>query len=60
MGLLDKVKASSEPKYAPPLTKEECSVLLLILQDTTFKGKDIHVIYELIRKIEDMYQYYNN
>lgn len=65
MGLFEKATGKSVPRdkvigYAPPLTKEECTLLLLMLEETTFKGKDIEVLYELISKIQEMYNYYND
>jgi hypothetical protein len=58
MSILNKV-INQKQGYAPPLSKDECTLLLLILQETTFKGKDIQTLYELIKKLEEMLQFYD-
>lgn len=63
MSLFDKQtqkQPNNKPNYNPPLTKEECVILLTILQETTFKGKDIVTLYQLINKIEEMYNFYES
>lgn len=60
MGLLsDKGSTGARTnQYAPPLTKEECLLLLAILQETTFRGKDIETLFLLINKIKEMAKFY--
>lgn len=45
----------SKEKTESPFTKEELEVLLRIIADGTFKGKEIQVVYDLVYKLQQMY-----
>ena len=60
MGLLNKnTKISpTKPKIKPiefELGTEEIKIILQGIQNTTFKGKDIEMMYNLILKLQDLY-----
>lgn len=61
MGLLNKNTKSSSPKpKSKPiefeLGTEEIKIILQGIQNATFKGKDIEMMYNLVLKLQDLYQ----
>ena len=57
MGLLNK-KQTSTPKSTPSdftLNTDEIRIILGGIQNTTFKGKDVEMVYSLILKLQDLY-----
>ena len=65
MGLSDKLKKQGEnPKKEAPkqpegisyqLSKQELEFLIRVIGDSNFKGKDLMFIYDLVKKLQDMY-----
>tara|TARA_Y100000361_G_scaffold146822_1_gene157681 strand:- start:1771 stop:1980 length:210 start_codon:yes stop_codon:yes gene_type:complete len=65
MGLSDKLKKQGEnPKVENPkqpqgnskeLSKQELEFLIRMIGDSNFKGKDLMFIYDLVKKLQDMY-----
>ncbi len=64
MGLSDKLKNNKEkPKEAPKqpsgvsldLSKQELEFLIRMIGDSNFKGKDLMFIYDLVKKLQEMY-----
>jgi hypothetical protein len=60
MGLLNRTtkKPISKPEQKPiefELGTEEIKIILQGIQNTTFKGKDIEMMYNLILKLQDLY-----
>jgi hypothetical protein len=56
MGLIN--KNNLPPKQESPqspFTKEEMEILLRIIAEGTFKGKEIQVVYDLVYKLQQMY-----
>lgn len=51
----DLLPQKSKEKTESPFTKEELEVLLRIIADGTFKGKEIQVVYDLVYKLQQMY-----
>ncbi len=65
MGLSDKLKKQEEvPKAedtkkpkgnSDELSKQELEFLIRMIGDSNFKGKDLMFIYDLVKKLQDMY-----
>ena len=63
MSLIDKVKkiSKSTPKKESiklpknSLDKQELSIILNLIKETSFKGEDIETMYNLILKLQDQY-----
>ena len=69
MGLSDKLKKQGNPQTEAPkqqapkqpsgvynnLSKQELEFLIRIIGDSNFKGKDLMFIYDLVKKLQDMY-----
>ena len=65
MGLSDKLKKQEEsPKVEAPtqpkgnsdkLSKQELEFLIRMIGDSNFKGKDLMFIYDLVKKLQEMY-----
>ncbi len=63
MSLIDKIK--KKPKPIPKkesiklpknsLDKQELSIILNLIKETSFKGEDIETMYNLILKLQDQY-----
>jgi hypothetical protein len=61
MGLLNKQTKKPIPKQKIKpiefeLGTEEIKIILQGIQNTTFKGKDIEMMYNLVLKLQDLYQ----
>ena len=61
MGLLNKQPKKPIPKQKTKpiefeLGTEEIKIILQGIQNTTFKGKDIEMMYNLVLKLQDLYQ----
>ena len=55
MGLLNK-KPTPKPKSNDfTLSTDEIKIILGGLQNSTFKGKDVEMVYSLILKLQDLY-----
>ena len=62
MGILDKQKIIkkqiSKPKKKPiefELGTDEIKIILQGIQNSTYRGKDIEMIYNLVLKLQDLY-----
>ena len=62
MGILDKQKIikkpTSKPKKKPiefELGTDEIKIILQGIQNSTYKGKDIEMMYNLVLKLQDLY-----
>jgi hypothetical protein len=56
MGLVK--KENTENNEIPPISsfsKEELEFLLKLISDSTFKGKEVQVVYDLVYKLQQMY-----
>lgn len=51
----DLLAQKPKEKEQVPFTKEELEVLLRIIADGSFKGKEIQVVYDLVYKLQQMY-----
>ncbi len=52
-------KTPSKPKVKPiefELGTEEIKIILQGIQNSTYKGKDIEMMYNLVLKLQDLYQ----
>lgn len=64
MGLLNKISkdnksTKSKPKKQPiefTLDTDEIRIILEGIKNSTYKGKDIEMMYNLILKLQDLYQ----
>lgn len=57
MGLIKKenLLPQSKEKEFVPFTKEELEILLRIISEGNFKGKEIQVVYDMVYKLQQMY-----
>lgn len=57
MGLIKKENLIPQSKdtTSPLFTKEELEILLRIISEGTFKGKEIQVVYDMVYKLQQMY-----
>ena len=62
MGILDKQKiikkSTPKPKKKPiefELGTDEIKIILQGIQNSTYKGKDIEMMYNLVLKLQDLY-----
>lgn len=57
MALIEKQKliSKNEESPVPPFSKEELEILLRVISEGTFKGKEVQVVYDLVYKIQQMY-----
>lgn len=57
MGLIKKENLIPQSKDTTPslFTKEELEILLRIISEGTFKGKEIQVVYDMVYKLQQMY-----
>jgi len=56
MGLIDKVgPKSKKPTIEFVLNTDEIRIILEGIQNGTFKGKDIEIMYHLILKLQNLY-----
>lgn len=53
MSILDKVKPPQKPDYS--LSKKEIEFLLFLIKETTFKGQDVEVLYNLVYKLQQQH-----
>jgi hypothetical protein len=56
MGLVK--KENNENNTIPPIpsfSKEELEFLLKLISDSTFKGKEVQVVYDLVYKLQQLY-----
>jgi len=61
MGLLTTKPSNTESlksSYPPPLTEDECDLIIAILSETAFKGKDVQLVYDIFNKLETMRNFY--
>lgn len=58
MGLIDKVRNFKTKKQPIEFTlgTDEIKIILEGIQNTTYKGKDIEMMYNLVLKLQDLYQ----
>lgn len=55
MALLRKETSQKEQPKESLFSKEEMEILLRIISEGTFKGKEIQVVYDLVYKLQQMY-----
>ena len=57
MGLIKKenLLPQSKEKESVPFTKEELEIILRIISEGNFKGKEIQVVYDMVYKLQQMY-----
>ena len=57
MALIEKQKLinKTEESPAPPFSKEELEILLRVVSEGTFRGKEVQVVYDLVYKLQQMY-----
>lgn len=57
MGLVKKenLLPQSKEKGIDPFSKEEIEILLRIISEGSFKGKEIQVVYDMVYKLQQMY-----
>lgn len=58
MGLIDKqnqLPKKNEQNPAPPFSKEELEILLRVVSEGVFKGKEVQIVYDLVYKLQQMY-----
>jgi len=57
MGLIDKVGNFKTKKQSIEFTlgTDEIKIILEGIQNTTYKGKDIEMMYNLVLKLQDLY-----
>lgn len=57
MGLVKKenLLPQSKEKESTPFSKEELEILLRIISEGSFKGKEIQVVYDMVYKLQQMY-----
>ena len=57
MGLIKKENLipQSKQKETSIFTKEELEILLRIIAEGNFKGKEIQVVYDMVYKLQQMY-----
>lgn len=57
MGLIKKenLLSQSKEKESGPFSKEELEILLRIIAEGNFKGKEIQVVYDMVYKLQQMY-----
>lgn len=57
MGLIKKENLIPQSKDTSPslFTKEELEILLRIISEGNFKGKEIQVVYDMVYKLQQMY-----
>ena len=59
MGLASKVQEEVKlEKKDHTLSKEEYEFLFGVMKDTTFKGEQVQVVYNSIRKLQEQYIFY--
>lgn len=46
---------SSKEDKSSPFSKEELEILLRIISEGSFKGKEIQVVYDMVYKLQQMY-----
>lgn len=60
MGLIDKAKPRPKKQPKQPieftLGTDEIRIILEGIQNSTYKGKDIEMMYNLVLKLQDLYQ----
>ena len=60
MGLIDKAKQKPRKQSKQPieftLGTDEIRIILEGIQNSTYKGKDIEMMYNLVLKLQDLYQ----
>ena len=57
MALIEKQKLinKTEESPAPPFSKEELEILVRVVSEGTFRGKEVQVVYDLVYKLQQMY-----
>mgnify|MGYP003627127151 CR=1 FL=1 len=58
MSILGKIKQDNKPKQDSSLTKQELEFLLVLIKQVSFKGEDVELLYNVVRKIQQ--QHINN
>lgn len=51
MGLIGKNKETQAPYPTDTLTKDELEHLLWAISDSTFRGKDVHLLASIVNKL---------
>jgi hypothetical protein len=54
MSLLDKVKINKAQNESS-LNKEELELILTLIKNSSFKGKDVEILYNLVYKLQQQY-----
>jgi hypothetical protein len=54
MSLLDKVKINKAQNESS-LNKEELELILTLIKDSSFKGKDVETLYNSVYKLQQQY-----
>jgi hypothetical protein len=54
MSLLDKIK-TNKTQNESSLNKEELELILTLIKNSSFKGKDVEILYNLIYKLQQQY-----
>ena len=63
MGLRAGKKSSSnvaQPKQSNQLTSDEIEVLMKMVRDSSFQGKDVESLYNLVIKLQNQYKSLQN
>ncbi len=56
MGLTSKIQEAAKPEQKDhTLSKEEYEFLFSVMKETTFKGEQVQVVYNTIRKLQEQY-----
>jgi len=59
MGLTSKIQEAAKPEQKDhTLLKEEYEFLFSVMKETTFKGEQVQVVYNSIRKLQEQYIFY--
>jgi hypothetical protein len=59
MGLTSKIQEAAKPEQKDhTLLKEEYEFLFSVMKETTFKGEQVQVVYNSIRKLQEQYLFY--
>jgi len=54
MSLLDKIK-TNKTQNESSLNKEELELILTLIKNSSFKGKDVEILYNLVYKLQQQY-----
>ena len=59
MGLMEKIVSKSTSSTANKLTAEEYEFLFVLIRNSTFKGENLELIYNLTLKLQEEYINHN-